>query len=155
MLDGETLLTNKNSMLLEIAPKIIAYAYPKKRTTLDVKSLIATYEELIVGLENTSIEYQSKTVHNHKRIVKTLIEILSFTRSNHMNSSFFSSAIQQLIAIRLLPHVMPNPKKKLSKSEVERLFCPYLEVVIVLNYIVSPLHNYSLKKTFHRRPISG
>lgn len=63
------------------------------------------------------------------------------------SSFFFSPAIQQFIAIRLLPHVMPNPKKKLSKSELDRLFCPYFQVIIILNHIVSQSHdNYLLKK---------
>ncbi len=62
MLDADTLLANKKSMLSEIAPKIIVYAYPKRKTAtaLEVKSLIAAYEELTVNLDITSIEYLSK-----------------------------------------------------------------------------------------------
>lgn len=62
MLDADTFLGNKKSILSEIAPKIIVYAYPKKKTAtaLEVKSLFAAYEELTVGLDITSVEYLSK-----------------------------------------------------------------------------------------------
>lgn len=63
MLDGDTLLANKKSMLLEIAPKIIAYAKPKAKSSLDIKTLIVAYEELIVGLEILSVEFQSKKAY--------------------------------------------------------------------------------------------
>lgn len=62
MFDADTLLANKKSILSEIAPKIIVYAHPKKKTVLEVRSILTAFEELTVGLEITSIEYLSKTL---------------------------------------------------------------------------------------------
>lgn len=62
MLDGDTLLANKKSMSLEIAPKIIAYANLKAKFSFDIETLSVAYEELRVGLENLSVEFQSKKV---------------------------------------------------------------------------------------------
>lgn len=64
MLDGDTLLANKKSILSEIAPKIIVYSHPKRKTIVEVRSLFTAYEELTVGLEITSVEYLSKTSHS-------------------------------------------------------------------------------------------
>lgn len=139
------MLADKKTSLSEIAPRIITFAYPKKKAILDVKSLITAFEELTVGLEITSIEYQSKAFKDHWNpvIFKYFYQFCSYR-------TVFSSDIQQLIAIRLLPHVMQNPKKKLSKSEVERLFCPYFKVVIIFHYTPRQSCYNSLKKFFRR-----
>lgn len=36
--------------------------------------------------------------------------------------------VQQLTALRLLPHLMPLGKKKLNRTTVAQLFCPYFKV---------------------------
>lgn len=118
-MDADTLYPNKNTKLSELAPKIVSYGTlksKKRNSPEELRALVVEYDESSVGLEIDSSELISI---NSDRNVKfhSLIVIISFF-----------IALQQITALRLLPHLMPNPKRKLSKSEIANSFCPYFKV---------------------------
>lgn len=116
ILDADNLYPNKETKLLEIAPKIVSYGSlesRKKKSPVELKNLVVEYEESVVGLDEESPEFHSKSKGFifHSRLIFTVFV-----------------ALHQITALRLLPYLMPNPKRKLSKSEVAIFFCPYFKV---------------------------
>lgn len=78
----------KNSKLLEIAPKIIAYASQKRRPSLELRNLIATYKDSAVDLEEESLELQSK--HNLKVSCGRRNYFVHYVPHQHYNNSLLS-----------------------------------------------------------------
>lgn len=73
ILDADTLYPNKKTKLAAIAPKIVSYGSltsKKKKSPVELKTLIVEYDELVVSLDQESPEFHSKNN------VKTLFRIL-------------------------------------------------------------------------------
>lgn len=114
ILDADKILGQRRSNLPETAQKVLVYANRQKRPSPELKAFLQELQKYSEHLQGEDLIG-----------VCDLIYIINLTK---INANDYFTAFQQLTALKLLPYVMQNPSRKLSKSEAASYFFPYFKV---------------------------
>lgn len=149
ILDADKILGQRRSNLPETAQKVLLYANRQKRPSPELKKFLQDFQKYSEHLQGEDL------------IGMCNLRCIINLTTNYSNDP--STAFQQLTVLKLLPYVMPNPSRKISKPESASYFLPYFKVCsvcLIHNRIVcrSNIHFYTCRprwKLMHSKTITS